>query len=47
LGRDDLDDGDLVVEATRFAVLVAARTCARPGASPPFLHELDLPGNGS
>jgi fructokinase len=46
LGRADLADGELVVEATRFATLVAARTCARPGASPPFLHELDLPGNG-
>jgi fructokinase len=47
LGRAELADADLVVEATRFAVLVAARTCARPGASPPFLHELDLPENGS
>jgi fructokinase len=46
LGRAELADSDLVVEATRFAALVAARTCARPGASPPFLHELDLPGNG-
>jgi fructokinase len=47
LGRADLADADLVIEATRFAALVAARTCARPGASPPFLHELDLPQNGS
>jgi fructokinase len=46
LGRAELADADLVVEATRFAALVAARTCARPGASPPFLHELDLPQNG-
>jgi fructokinase len=41
LGRDDLADVDLVVEATAFACLVAARTCARPGASPPYLSELD------
>ena len=47
LGRAELADNDLVLEATRFAALVAARTCARPGASPPFLHELDLPQNGS
>jgi fructokinase len=31
---------DLVVEATRFACLVAARTCAKPGASPPHRSEL-------
>jgi fructokinase len=47
LGRAELADTDLVVEATRFATLVAARNCARPGASPPFLHELDLPQNGA
>jgi fructokinase len=41
LGRDELDDTDRVLEATRFAALVAARTCARPGAQPPFLRELD------
>jgi fructokinase len=46
LGRDELADTDLVADATRFAALVAALTCARPGASPPFLNELDLPGNG-
>ena len=40
LGRADLADADLVVEATTVAALVAARTCERPGASPPFLHEL-------
>jgi fructokinase len=42
LGRNDLADGDLVVEATRFAAFVAARTCERAGASPPFLEELGL-----
>jgi fructokinase len=47
LGRAELADNDLVVEATRFAALVAAQTCARAGASPPFLHELDLPEIGS
>jgi fructokinase len=35
-----LDDLDLVQEATRFACLVAARTCERAGASPPRLEEL-------
>jgi fructokinase len=40
LGRDELGNIDLVVEATGFACLVAAKTCARPGASPPWRHEL-------
>jgi fructokinase len=40
LGRDELGTIDLVVEATAFACLVAARTCSRPGASPPWRHEL-------
>jgi fructokinase len=40
LGRDDLGTIDLVVEATRFACLVAARTCSKPGAQPPWRHEL-------
>jgi fructokinase len=40
LGRDDLADHDLVVEATRFAVRVAALTCARPGASPPRIEDM-------
>ena len=42
LGRDALADDDTVAEATRFASLVAARTCERPGASPPHLDELEL-----
>ena len=41
LDRDALHDQDAVVEATRFGVLVAARTVARAGASPPRLRELD------
>jgi fructokinase len=41
LGRDALAKIDTVVEATRFACLVAARTCSRPGASPPYRHELE------
>ena len=41
LGREDLGTIDLAVEATEFACLVAARTCAKPGASPPRLSELD------
>jgi fructokinase len=40
LGRDDLTDHDLVVEATRFAVRVAAITCARAGASPPRAQDM-------
>jgi fructokinase len=40
LGADDLTKIDSAVEATRFACLVAARTCAKPGASPPFRSEL-------
>jgi fructokinase len=41
LGRDDLGRIDDTVEATEFACLIAARTCARPGASPPHLGELE------
>jgi fructokinase len=40
LTRDDLGTIDLAVEATKFACLVAARTCSRPGAEPPFRSEL-------
>ena len=40
LGRDELGNIDLVVEATGFACLVAAKTCSRPGASPPYRSEL-------
>jgi fructokinase len=40
LGREHLGQIDLVVEATRFACLVAARTCSREGASPPYRFEL-------
>jgi fructokinase len=40
LGRDALGQIDLVVEATEFACLVAARTCSKPGASPPYRWEL-------
>jgi fructokinase len=41
LGRDELGHIDSTVAATEFACLVAARTCARPGASPPRLSELE------
>jgi fructokinase len=37
LGRDDLASEELVVDAARFASVVAARTVARAGASPPVL----------
>jgi fructokinase len=40
LGAADLDTTDAVMEATRFACFVAARTCERAGASPPRLWEL-------
>jgi fructokinase len=40
LTPDALGQIDLVVEATQFACLVAARTCAKPGASPPHRSEL-------
>jgi fructokinase len=40
LGRDHLADTDAVREATRFACVVAARTCERPGAQPPRLTEV-------
>ncbi len=41
LTREALADRDAVREATRFACVVAARTCERAGASPPRLAELD------
>lgn len=44
LGRSDLADGDRVVEAARFASVVAARTVERPGATPPLLAELSTSG---
>ncbi len=37
LGAAQLDRHDLVVEAARFGAVVAARTVAQPGASPPLL----------
>jgi fructokinase len=40
LGTADLADGDAVIEATRFACVVAGRTVERAGASPPRLAEL-------
>ena len=39
LARDDLADGELVIGAARFAAVVAARTVARAGASPPHLRD--------
>jgi fructokinase len=40
LGAIDLQRTDAVLAATEFACLIAARTCERPGASPPRLAEL-------
>jgi fructokinase len=45
LGRDALRDEERLVQATRFAALVAARICERPGATPPRLSEVQ--GDGS
>jgi fructokinase len=45
LGPDALRDDELVTRATRHAVLVAALTCAQPGASPPFAKDIP-PGDG-
>jgi fructokinase len=39
-GAEALSDLDTVVEAAGFACLVAARTCERAGASPPYRGEL-------
>jgi fructokinase len=41
LGHGDLADIDAVAAAAEFACLIAARTCERPGASPPHLSELE------
>jgi fructokinase len=46
LGAEDLAQTERVIEGTRFACLVAARTCERPGASPPRLSELDIRAAG-
>jgi fructokinase len=40
LGAEPLRDLDTVVEAAAFACRVAARTCERAGASPPYRSEL-------
>jgi fructokinase len=40
LGAAALADLDTVVEGARFACLVAAKTCERAGASPPYRREL-------
>jgi fructokinase len=40
LGAAELADREAVRAATAFACLVAARTCERPGASPPWRDEL-------
>lgn len=46
LTRTDLADPAAIEEAVRFACLVAARTCERPGAFPPTLAELGPGGFG-
>jgi fructokinase len=40
LSRDDLRQMELVCAATEFACTVAARTCSRRGAAPPYRGEL-------
>ena len=39
-GRDELENMDLVCESVRVAVRAAALSCARPGADPPTLAEV-------
>ncbi len=41
LGRPDLGRLDMATEATRFASVIAARTCERAGAEPPSAARLD------
>ena len=44
-GRDDLASMDLVCDSVQVAVRVAALSCARPGADPPTLADLEaFPG---
>ena len=40
LGRDDLGSLDLLESAARHGIAVAGITCQRPGAEPPWSHEL-------
>jgi fructokinase len=40
-GRDDLASMDLICDSVQQAVRVAALSCARPGADPPTLTELE------
>lgn len=40
-GRDDLASMDLICDSVQVAVLVAALSCARPGADPPTRAELE------
>ena len=47
LGRKQLDDQAAVIEAAAFGALVAARTVARAGASPPYLHEVAPASEGT
>jgi fructokinase len=42
LGAGDLDRSEAVSAATRFACLVAARTCERSGADPPRRADVDF-----
>jgi fructokinase len=41
LGPEALADEAAVLEAARFAAIVAARTCSQAGASPPYARDLD------
>jgi fructokinase len=42
LGREQLADHDLLLEAARYAARVAAITCTRAGAVPPRVREIDV-----
>lgn len=45
LGRSHLHDAAAIREAMRLAAEIAALTCTRPGAEPPWLSELPVPPN--
>ncbi len=47
LSRDELADPELLTAAAESAARVAALTCTRAGAEPPWRHELEIAAGGS